>query len=223
MVKIDPTPCSALQGLALPGRYGAANGGPGVVLSERADLALAAVMVRKGASEALARRVRAVFGLDLPTMPRRAARGSLAFVWAGPGYWLAATAGRDGTSLEELLRHELSNLASISDQSDGRAVVRIAGARARDVLAKCSRELHLAARHVHRISILGSRTGHDAPAGVCCGEVRQMTTAAGPKRLARNCRHCRDLAAMSMTPFGAHRSASSKSGDALPALFPLAC
>jgi methylglutamate dehydrogenase subunit D len=136
VVKIDPTPCSALRGLALPGRYGAANGEPGVVLSERADLALAAVMVRKGANEALAKRVRAVFGLDLPTTPRRAARGSLAFVWAGPGHWLAVTEERDGTSLEKLLRHDLSNLASISDQSDGRAIVRIAGARARDVLAK---------------------------------------------------------------------------------------
>src|ERR1700730_7821687 len=100
VVKIDPTPCSALQGLALPGRYGAANGGPGVVLSERADLALAAFMVRKGASEALARRVRAVFALDLPTTPRRAARGSLAFVWAGPGYWLAVTERRGGGSIE---------------------------------------------------------------------------------------------------------------------------
>ena len=136
MVKLDPRPRSALQGLALPGRYGAANDGPGVVLSERLDLALAAVMVRKGESEALAGRVRAVFGLDLPTTPRRAARASLAFVWAGPGYWLAVTEGQDGTSLEELLRHDLLNLASISDQSDGRAVVRIAGARARDVLAK---------------------------------------------------------------------------------------
>jgi methylglutamate dehydrogenase subunit D len=136
VVKIDPTPCSALRGLALPGRYGAANGEPGVVLSERADLALAAVMVRKGANEALAKRVRAVFGLDLPTTPGRAARGPLAVVWAGPGHWLAVTEGRGGTSLEELLRHDLSNLASISDQSDGRAVVRIAGIRARDVLAK---------------------------------------------------------------------------------------
>jgi sarcosine oxidase subunit gamma len=106
------------------------------VLSERADLALAAVMVRKGANEALAKRVRAVFGLDLPTTPGRVAHGPLAFVWAGPGHWLAVTEGRGGTSLEELLRHDLSNLASISDQSDGRAVVRIAGARARDVLAK---------------------------------------------------------------------------------------
>jgi len=106
------------------------------LLSERVDLALAAVLVRKGAGEALTRRVRAVFGLDLPTTSRRAARGSLAFVWAGPGHWLAVTEGGDGSSFEKLLRHDLSNLASISDQSDSRAIVRIAGARARDALAK---------------------------------------------------------------------------------------
>src|SRR5215472_7966144 len=99
VAKIDLTPCSALQGLAIPGRYGAANGGPGVLLSERVDLALA-------------------------------------FVWAGPGHWLAVTEGGDGSSFEKLLRHDLSNLASISDQSDSRAIVRIAGARARDALAK---------------------------------------------------------------------------------------
>src|SRR5260370_10519858 len=86
VLKIDPTPCSAVQGLALPGRYGAANGGPGVVLSERAHLALAALMVRKGASEALARRLGAVFWLDLPTTPRRATRRSLAFVLARAAY-----------------------------------------------------------------------------------------------------------------------------------------
>jgi len=136
VAKIDVTPCSALRGLAVPGRYGAANGGPGVLLSERPDLALAAVMVRRGAGEALTTRVRAGFGLDLPTTSRRAARGSLAFVWAGPGHWLAVTEGGDGSSFEKLLRHDLSNLASISDQSDAWAVVRIAGVRARDALAK---------------------------------------------------------------------------------------
>src|SRR5258708_33364826 len=135
VLKIDPTACSALQGLALPGRYGAANGGPGVVLSERADLALAAVMVRKGASEALARRVRAVFGLDLPTTPRRAARGSLAFVWAGPGCWLAVTEGRGRDSLEEVLPSDPSNSCFISGQSHWLAVLPIAGCQAREVPA----------------------------------------------------------------------------------------
>src|SRR5258707_13277481 len=94
VLKIDPTPCSALQGLALPGRYGAANGGPGVVLSERADLALAAVLVRKGASEALARRVRAVFGPHLPDTARPGARRALAFRWVRARDWLPGTQGQ---------------------------------------------------------------------------------------------------------------------------------
>jgi heterotetrameric sarcosine oxidase gamma subunit len=132
----DLPPHSALQGLAIPGRYGAVNGEPGVSISERVDLALAAIMARKGAEDALAKRVRDVFALDLPMGPRRVASGSLALVWAGPGHWLAVAAGGDGSAFEKLLRHDLSNLASISDQSDGRAVVRIAGARVRDALAK---------------------------------------------------------------------------------------
>ncbi len=136
MSRIDLTPHSALQGFAIPGRYGAANGEPGVSISDRVDLALAAVMARKGAEDALAKRVRDVFALDLPMRPRRAASGSLALVWAGPGHWLAVAEGGDGSSFEGLLRHDLSNLASISDQSDGRAVVRVAGARVRDALAK---------------------------------------------------------------------------------------
>src|SRR6516162_5621515 len=102
----DLTPYSALQGLAIPGRYGAVNGGPGVLLSEHAGLALAAVMVRKGAGEALTRRVHVVFGIDLPTTPRRSARGSLAFVWAGAGHWLAVTEVGDGSSFEKLLRDD---------------------------------------------------------------------------------------------------------------------
>src|SRR5215472_2908289 len=108
VAKIDLTPCSALRGLAIPGRYGAADDGPGVLLSERVDLALAAVIVRKDAEEALTKRVRAVFGLDLPTASRRVARGSLAFVWAGPGHWLAVTEGGGGSFFEKLLRHDVS-------------------------------------------------------------------------------------------------------------------
>jgi heterotetrameric sarcosine oxidase gamma subunit len=131
-----PPPRSAVQGLAIPGRYGAVNGEAGVSLSERFDIALAAVMARKGAEDALAKRVRDVFALELPMRPRRVASGSLALVWAGPGHWLAIAEGGEGRSFEELLRRDLSNLASISDQSDGRAVVRIAGASARDALAK---------------------------------------------------------------------------------------
>jgi hypothetical protein len=35
--------------------------------------------------------------------------------------------------------------------------------------------------HVHCVSILGNRTGHDAPAGVRCGEVQQMSYGQRPE------------------------------------------
>jgi methylglutamate dehydrogenase subunit D len=107
-----------------------------VCVCERTDLALASVLARRGADSTLASKVRETFGIELPMLPRRSAAGSLAFVWAGPGHWLATCEGEAGHRFEARLRTALAGLASISDQSDGRAVLRITGLCARDTLAK---------------------------------------------------------------------------------------
>jgi sarcosine oxidase subunit gamma len=107
-----------------------------VAVCERTDLALASVLARHGADSALASKVRETFGIELPMLPRRSAAGGVAFVWAGPGHWLATAEGEAGHRFEARLRKALDGLASISDQSDGRAVLRIAGSCARDTLGK---------------------------------------------------------------------------------------
>jgi sarcosine oxidase subunit gamma len=107
-----------------------------VSVCERTDLALASVLARRAADSTLASKVREIFGIELPMLPHRAAAGSVAFVWAGPGHWLATCEGEAGHRFEVRLRTALAGLASISDQSDGRAVLRIAGPSARDTLAK---------------------------------------------------------------------------------------
>jgi methylglutamate dehydrogenase subunit D len=132
----DLIPRSGLEHLAVPGRHGAAAGEPGVVVSLRTDLALVAIMARKGRENALAQRVREVFGAALPQRPRRAENGPVAFVWAGPGQWLASARGRSGHVFESELRESLAGLASVTDQSDARAIVRVSGPKARDALAK---------------------------------------------------------------------------------------
>jgi methylglutamate dehydrogenase subunit D len=129
-------PCFGLEHLAAPGRYGAPEGDAGVEVALRADRALAAVMARKGRGTELARRVADTFGLDPPARPRRVAAGPIAFAWAGPGYWLASAEGMNGHGFEARLRQELADLASVSDQSDARLVVRVGGVRAREALAK---------------------------------------------------------------------------------------
>ncbi len=107
-----------------------------LAVCERTDLALASVIARRGAERALAAKVADTFGLALPMTPHRSEAAGVAFVWAGPGHWLATAEGEPGHRFEARLRTALAGLASISDQSDGRAILHIAGPRARDTLAK---------------------------------------------------------------------------------------
>lgn len=108
----------------------------GVAVCERNDLALVTVIARRGAETALAAKIRETFSLDLPVAPYRAAAGNIAFVWAGSGQWLAIAEGETGHRCEARLRAALFGLASVANQSDGRAVLRISGPRARDTFAK---------------------------------------------------------------------------------------
>jgi sarcosine oxidase subunit gamma len=115
------------------------NGAPyhaGVAFHERTEVALATVIAYRGREDQLATRVAEMFGLELPAAPLRRACGPVAFIGAGPGRWLATCDGESGQHFEARLRGALGNLASVSDQSDGRAILRLSGPRARDVLAK---------------------------------------------------------------------------------------
>ena len=67
--------------------------------------------------------------------PRYTGTAPVAFAWAGRSQWLVL---REGPSrlFELQLRSSLADVASVTDQSDGRTIVRISGPRARDTLAK---------------------------------------------------------------------------------------
>jgi len=122
-------PRSAFAGLAV-----AVGSGAGVIATDRDGLGLATVLARKGRVPALAERVRARFGIDLPQGPQSAEGGAHAFAGTGPGAWL--TTSEDGDGLAAMLREALGDLAAVSDQSGGLAVLRLSGARVRDALAK---------------------------------------------------------------------------------------
>jgi methylglutamate dehydrogenase subunit D len=128
-------PRSPLAGLAIAGTAPAATGVPGVLVAERRP-ALATVTARRHTMRPLTQRVREAFGIDLPVAPRRRGAEQTAFAWAGPGQWLATAEGGVGDAFVARLRHEIRELASISDQTDGRVVLRIRGPGARATLAK---------------------------------------------------------------------------------------
>jgi sarcosine oxidase subunit gamma len=125
---------SGLAGLAVPGRYGKTGGEPGVVIAERLGLGLATVAARRGAP--LRAAVKASYRVDLPDDATVGRGTEVSFVGYGPGQWLAVSETLGGEALARDLRQRLKGLASISDQSGGRTLLRLSGPRARDVLAK---------------------------------------------------------------------------------------
>jgi heterotetrameric sarcosine oxidase gamma subunit len=129
-------PVSALAGVATPGRFGKASGEPGVVIQERAGLGLATMAARKEQAAALKDAIASGYGVELPDGSRVAHGSSVSFIGYGPGQWLAVSETLGSEALARDLAQRLKGLASVSDQSGGRTVIRVSGPRARDVLAK---------------------------------------------------------------------------------------
>jgi sarcosine oxidase subunit gamma len=130
--------CALTPRAAFDGQLGFASaaGPAGVTVQPRDDLALAIVMAGKGRAAEVADAVRTLYRIELPSGPRRVAAGPLAFIGVAPGQWVAVEQGGNPLTFAARLTEALAGIASVSDQSDSRAVLRLAGPRARDVLAK---------------------------------------------------------------------------------------
>jgi methylglutamate dehydrogenase subunit D len=113
-----------------------APGVMGIVLALREDLALASVMARAGRITKLVRSCREKFDIELPLSPKRRRNGPVSLTWSGPGQWLAAMEGETPEAFEDKLRNAFEALASVSNQSDARTILRVRGPKSRQMLAK---------------------------------------------------------------------------------------
>jgi len=127
---------SAFHGIFTPGRYGKTDGDAGAIVSERKDLGLASVEMRKGQSKALKAAVKTKYGVDLPDGATVAHGKDVSFIGTGSGQWFAVSQTLNNEMLADELAATLTGTASIADQSSSRAVLRLGGNNARDVLAK---------------------------------------------------------------------------------------
>ena len=127
---------SPLEGVLV----GARHAGPDapVVIAERRGLSLVQVIARRAEAQAAAERL----GLD-PAPGLASAIEAGTALWLAPGAWMVVAEGLEEGALYRSLRDQLQGLAAVIDQSHGRAALRLAGASARDVLAKgCRLDLH---------------------------------------------------------------------------------
>lgn len=130
--------------LMQPGRHGRlVDGACQISLKERRDLALRVITANAGQADAIAAAALSLTGLQLPVEAAGVSENGLALIGTAPGQWLAVAEGPSGHALLESLSTALAGLASIVDQSDGKAVLEMSGPLARDALAKgCALDLH---------------------------------------------------------------------------------
>jgi methylglutamate dehydrogenase subunit D len=110
---------SPLADVAIQGRFGADCGRPGVEFRVRHPLSIVTVIARMGQGGAAA-------SILAPYTAQ----------WAGPDQYFVVAEGRGEGALYRELKSVLGGTASVSDQSHGRVIIRIAGPKARSVLAK---------------------------------------------------------------------------------------
>jgi len=113
---------SPLASVAVPGRFGADRGAPGVVLSVVHPHSLATVIARSGKAKA--------------TKEALAALRAVSVMWAGVDQYFVKSAITVEGALAADLKKKLAGIASVIDQSHGRVTIRITGDHARAVLAK---------------------------------------------------------------------------------------
>jgi heterotetrameric sarcosine oxidase gamma subunit len=135
---------SALASVYRPGDFGTPGPVPAIVIAERRPLAMVQVAAFGGEGDVMTGMAGAVGVTPDPRPNRAATGGDTSVLWLGAGRWLVVEPVRPDRDLEQVLRRALPETgAAVTDLSESRTVLRIAGPRARDVLAKgCPVDLH---------------------------------------------------------------------------------
>jgi methylglutamate dehydrogenase subunit D len=129
---------------AVAGRYGARGDAPaGVQLSVREGLAVAMIAARKGKRAEVNAALLGFAQISPPDGPKCLVQGEFCLVGIAPEQWLAVAEGPRAAGFVAALAEALGDSASVTDHSSARTVIRVAGKRARDTLAKgCAIDLH---------------------------------------------------------------------------------
>ncbi|MCX7304977.1 MAG: sarcosine oxidase subunit gamma [Hyphomicrobiales bacterium] len=140
MVEPSWTATTPLSRIYAPGRHGVKNDAARLSMAELTGFELVQVMARRGMWSPTDQACREAYGQAAPAKPQATRAEGALLIWSGPDQIFVLSPR--GSSLERA-RLAFAGMASLSDQSDGRTLLRISGIKARDMLAKvCSLDLH---------------------------------------------------------------------------------
>lgn len=128
---------SPLRRAFSPGRLGLTTGDAGVAMVEVSDFSLVQVMARRGQFANVAKAAKKAWGAAAPEKPAAVAGKGATLIWTGPDQFFALSAGSAVDPVAPF-KTIFGDTASLSDQSGGRCLIRLSGAKARNALAKVS-------------------------------------------------------------------------------------
>lgn len=147
-----PEPALAVT---LPLTPRAGEPGAGIRATLRTGLGIATVHARRGKTPLARTRIADACGIDPGDGPGWRGDAAIGFVGTAPHAWLAIATGQRH-SLSRRLREVVDAAASVTEQSDALAVLRLRGAALREVLAKgVALDLHPAAFAVGHAAVTG--------------------------------------------------------------------
>src|SRR5215472_14660330 len=123
----------ALAGIIWPGVIGAKHT-PGITITERVNLQMVDLATAAYQVAAVSETMQAEWQVSLPLAPRYVAGQGLVVVWARPQHWMVLA--EPGKNPLVRLRSHLGGLASLTEQGDGRCVLRVHKLCVREMLAE---------------------------------------------------------------------------------------
>jgi len=140
VVELSWTATTPLSRIYAQGRHGVKKGAARLSMAELTDFELVQVMARRGLWSPTDQACKEAYGQPAPAKPQAVRAEGALLIWSGPDQFFVLSPR--GAALERA-RLAFAGMASLSEQSDGRCLLQVSGARARDMLAKvCSLDLH---------------------------------------------------------------------------------
>lgn len=140
MVELSWTATTPLSRIYAPGTHGVTKTPARLSMGELIGFELVQVMSRRGMWSPTDQACKDAYGQAAPAKPQAVKAEGALLIWSGPDQFLVLSPR--GAALERA-RLAFAGMASLSEQSDGRCLLRVSGVRARDMLAKvCSLDLH---------------------------------------------------------------------------------
>ena len=128
---------SPLAGEVVPGRYGNPDvSPPGVTLSVVTGRDVVRIAPFAGQRNPAGAALRKVCNLALPAVGKSSAKGDTVVAWAALEAWVVMAPGDGRGALYGKLEKALNSTCAVIDHTHGVVGIRVAGSKARDVLAK---------------------------------------------------------------------------------------